>query len=192
MRSLTGAKVTVRHATRPIGTGLRIVPEFRAMATDQPDVPFDTAIHARFDERAGRYVIAEATYTAREGAEINAVTLRKARTADVLKAAAPECITLNLMDGGKWIKASELTTSRERVLPWFIVDMVRQRKNTERRMEAVEIVYGVAALSNQPPTQAVQREFGIPHRTAADWISKAREAGHLEGMSYIAGRRVDG
>jgi hypothetical protein len=192
VRTLAGTKVTTRQATHPIGTGLRIVPKFRATATDQVDVPFDTTIEVHYSPDLGRYLIVESTFRARDGEEINAVTLRKARTAEVLKAAAPECITLDVLDDGHWIRASELTTVQDRILPPVIVSEIRKRKNTEARMDAVEIIYGVAALSGLPPTQAVQNEMGIPHRTAADWISKARDAGRLEGMAYVAGRRVDG
>jgi len=32
----------------------------------------------------------------------------------------------------------------------------------------------------------------VPHRTASDWVKKARAAGRLEGMSYIVGRQADG
>ncbi|MFE1664564.1 hypothetical protein [Microbacterium sp. P02] len=192
VRTLTGSKIRTRDATLPIGTGLRIVPKFRATATEQPDVPFDTSIEVHYSPSDGRYVIAEATFRARPGEEVNAVRLRLARTADVLKASAPECITFDALDDGHWVKASEFALSADRILPPFIVAQLRQRKNTEARMDAVEIVYGVAALSGLPPTQAVQNEMGIPHRTAADWISKARDAGRLEGMAYVAGRRVDG
>jgi transposase len=59
-------------------------------------------------------------------------------------------------------------------------------------MDLVELIYSAAALSGQPPTKAVQAELNVPYRTAADWISKARTTGRLEGMSYIAGRQADG
>lgn len=49
-----------------------------------------------------------------------------------------------------------------------------------------------AALAGLPPVKAVQVELGVPHRTAADWIYKARAAGRLEGMSYTPGRQADG
>ena len=60
------------------------------------------------------------------------------------------------------------------------------------RMDVIEILYGTAALAGMPPVKAVQAELGVPHRTASDWIKKARTAGRLEGMSYIVGRQADG
>ena len=55
-----------------------------------------------------------------------------------------------------------------------------------------ELLYGIAALSGNPPVQAIQQELGIPHRTASDWTKKARAEGRLAGMSYIVGRQADG
>lgn len=59
-------------------------------------------------------------------------------------------------------------------------------------MDVIEILYGTAALAGMPPVKVVQAELGVPHRTASDWIKKARTAGRLEGMSYIVGRQADG
>jgi hypothetical protein len=60
------------------------------------------------------------------------------------------------------------------------------------RMDVIEILYGAAALSGLPPVKAVQVELNVPHRTASDWIKKARDAGRLKGMSYSVGRQADG
>lgn len=43
-----------------------------------------------------------------------------------------------------------------------------------------------------PPVKAVQRELEVPHRTASDWIMRARKDGRLEGMNYAVGRQAEG
>ena len=59
-------------------------------------------------------------------------------------------------------------------------------------MDVIEILYGTSALAGLPPVKAIQTELGVPHRTASDWIKKARVAGRLNGMTYIVGRQADG
>lgn len=58
-------------------------------------------------------------------------------------------------------------------------------------MEVIQVLYGASALAGLPPTKTVQIELGIPHRTASDWIGKARTAGYRKGMSYTPGRQAD-
>lgn len=67
-----------------------------------------------------------------------------------------------------------------------------KRGTKDKRWEVVEIVYGAAALSGIPPVKALQNELNIPHRTASDWINKARTLGRLDGMTYTVGRQADG
>lgn len=59
-------------------------------------------------------------------------------------------------------------------------------------MGVVELLYGSAALAGLPPAKLIQQEFGIPHRTASQWIIDARRAGRLEGMNYNSGRPANG
>ena len=79
-----------------------------------------------------------------------------------------------------------------RILPAWLAEQVVTRGNRDERMEAIELLYGIAALSGNPPVRAIQQELGIPHRTASDWTKKARAEGRLAGMSYIVGRQADG
>lgn len=192
VRTPTGAKVTAKHATVPVGKSLRIVPAFRATAKGQPGVPYDSSIEVTYSPDMARYVITAATFVARQGQEVNAVTMRQAHVVDVLRAATPACVALQLDEDGPWLKASELSTTTDRILSAPLVQALRKSRDMEARMDAVELVYSVAALTGLPPTKAVQQELGIPHRTAQDWISKTRAAGRLEGISFIAGRQPEG
>jgi hypothetical protein len=38
----------------------------------------------------------------------------------------------------------------------------------------------IAQLSAQPAAKAVERQFGLPARTAANWIAKAKAAGLIK------------
>jgi transposase len=40
--------------------------------------------------------------------------------------------------------------------------------------------------------RAVATELGIPERTATHWITKARNAGLLDGITYAVGRQPSG
>ena len=192
VRTLEGAPVTWRDATLAIGSALRIVPAFRA-TIEEGDVAYDTTVQARYDGELGRYRVTSVNVVIAEpGGEINGSALRRVRVQEIVQAATPSCIAISLDDGNDPTTVSELTTAEGRLVPEWMAEQARQRANKEARMDLVELIYSAAALSGQPPTKAVQAELGVPYRTAADWISKARSAGRLEGMSYLAGRQADG
>ena len=88
------------------------------------------------------------------------------------------------------MSVDRLTTAKGRILPPALAAEVVRRGASEARMEAIELLYGTAALSNLPPARLIQEELGIPHRTASQWIIDARNAGRLEGMNYHAGRQA--
>lgn len=67
-----------------------------------------------------------------------------------------------------------------------------QRGVKDERWDAIEILYGTAALSNTPPVKLISLELGIPERTASDWVKKARTAGRLVGMTSNVGRPAHG
>ncbi|CDK02003.1 hypothetical protein MIC448_980010 [Microbacterium sp. C448] len=115
-------------------------------------------------------------------------------TQAILQTAIPHCIALQLSDSddGAWITVADLTASDGRVIPEWMAEAVVKRGMKAERLDVIEILYGTAALAGLPPVKAVQVELGVPHRTAADWIYKARAAGRLEGMSYTPGRQADG
>lgn len=128
--------------------------------------------------------------------EVNNRTLREVPIQAVMQAAAPQCIALTLDAeddaAATWLTAAELSSTEGRIIPTWLAADVAKRGSKQERMEVIEILYGTAALAGLPPVKAVQTELDVPHRTASDWIKKARAAGRLDGMTYIVGRQADG
>jgi len=103
--------------------------------------------------------------------------------------AIPHCVAVRLEHG--WFTVAQLSATEGRIIPeWLATEVVKRGSKTDR-MEAIQILYGASALAGLAPTKFVQLELGVPHRTASDWISKARAAGYLKGMSYTPGRQAD-
>lgn len=138
-------------------------------------------------------VVSRAT---RAGVELNSVGLRQVGIHQILQAATPRCIALTLDDkddpAARWLTLAELTTGDGRIVPPWMVTEVTRHGASEQRMTVVQLLYGASALAGQPPVKTIQLELGVPHRTASDWVKKARAAGHLEGFSYLVGRQADG
>jgi hypothetical protein len=196
VKTIDGQEVTWRFATQPVGSALRIAPEFVATAVDSA-LGVETSVVARYMPADGRYVIRGVTNTAVRGdVELNYPTVAKVGMQAIVQIAAPHCIFLTLDDErdplAKWLSVDELTTAEGRILPPALAVEVVRRGGGEARMEAIELLYGSAALAGLPPAKLIQKELGIPHRTASAWIIDARKAGRLEGMKYNAGRPAGG
>jgi len=196
VKTLDGSEVTWREATQPVGSALRIAPAFVATTTDAA-LGVETSVTARYVRDDGRYVIKSVTNTAtREDVEVNYPTVAKVGMQAIVQTAAPRCIFLTLEDesdpSATWLSVDQLTTAGGRILPPLVAAEVVQRGGGDARMEVVELLYGSAALAGLPPAKLLQRELGIPHRTASQWIIDARRAGRLEDMNYNAGRPAGG
>ncbi|MFD1492702.1 MULTISPECIES: hypothetical protein [Microbacterium] len=196
VKTLEGGKVTWRVATQPVGSALRIAPGFVATTTDDA-LGVQTSVTTHYEQAEGRYVIKSVTNTAtRDDVELNYPTVAKVGMQAIVQAAAPRCIFVTLDDENdpkaKWLSVDQLTTAAGRILPPLVAAEVVKRGGGDARMEAVELLYGSAALAGLPPAKLLQQELGIPHRTASQWIIDARKAGRLEGMNYNAGRPAGG
>jgi hypothetical protein len=196
VKTLDGQQVTRRAATQPVGSALRIAPAFVATTTDAA-LGIETSVTARYILNDGRYVIRAVTNTAvRDDVEMNYPTAAKVGIQAIVQASAPRCIflTFDAEDNphAKWLSVDQLTTAAERILPPMLAAEVVKRGGSEARMDVIELLYGSAALAGLPPAKLIQRELGIPHRTASQWIIDARKAGRLEGMNYNAGRPASG
>ena len=196
MRTPDGKPMTWQGATLPLGSALRIAPAFEASATDEHS-GVETTIRARYTAAAGRYVIDEIVNRAvRHDVELNNLTLRLLPIQSIMQMAAPRCIALTLDADddprATWTTASELSATEGRIIPQWLAMEVVKHGNKRERMDVIEILYGTSALAGLPPAKAIQTELAVPHRTASDWIKKARAAGRLNGMTYIVGRQADG
>lgn len=192
VKTLDGSEVTWEKATQPVGSALRIAPGFLAR-TANDELGVSTTVEARYSGDEGRYVIDAVTNrVTRSNVELNHPTVAKIRMQAIVQAAAPRCIFLTLDDEqdpfAEWLSVDMLTTTSGRIIPPVVAELVTRRGSSVERMEAIEILYGAAALSSLPPARLIERELGVPHRTASAWIIEARKAGRLAGMNYNAGR----
>ncbi|WP_156138685.1 hypothetical protein [Microbacterium mangrovi] len=200
VRTPDGNPVSWQDATHPIGAALRIVPRFTVDAEDD-QTGLGNTLDVEYDQAEGRYVIRQATVRSLTGAEVTGTELRQVRLAEVVQAASPHCVTFTLGDEGDGaITAAEVAASEGRLLPKWLADSLvatsesrnlpepARSEAREARLDAVQLVYGVAALTGQPPAKAIERELNVAPRTAAHWIHLARNAGRLEGLGYAAGR----
>ena len=178
-----------KHATLPLGSALRIAPAFRATAVAE-NISVETTIEASYAAEAGRYRVEATAHRVVGGTtEITPSVLRQVRLGELLSAAVPYCVVVDLE--GTAVTVHDLTAGDGRILPAWMAAETAKAGPTPDTLEPVQLVYGVAALAAQPPMRAVATEFGIPERTATHWITKARRAGLLDGISYAVGRQPD-
>ncbi len=188
--------MTVDAATTAVGSALRIVPQFVAR-THLDDLDVDVTIQSTYSAEAGRYVVSQVSTSASEaGTDVNLNVLRKLPIGSIVQAAAPHCIAWTLDDESdpkaEWLTVAALSTNDERVIPAWLAESVVAPGNEQARMEVVELLYGASALAGIAPVKTIADELSIPHRTASDWIRRARAAGRLEGMRYHVGRKANG
>ncbi len=187
VKTIDGKKMSQRAATEPIGSALRIAPAFIATALDE-DAGIETTLEAHYDADEGRYIVSTIINRGvRQG--FDQIGLRHTAPGAILQIAIPHCISVKLDKG--WTTIADLTSKEGRIIPEWMAGAVVKRGSKDDRMQVIQILYGAAALAGLPPTKSVQLELDVPHRTASDWISKARAAGLLKGMSYTPGRQAD-
>ncbi len=187
MKTIDGKKMTPKAATEPVGSALRIAPGFTATTTDD-DAGIETTLDAVYAPDEGRYIVTTIVNRGiRQG--FDEFALRHTAPQAILQAAIPQCVAVRLEHG--WFTVAELSATEGRIIPeWLAAEVVKRGSKTDR-MEVIQLLYGASALAGIAPTKFVQLELGVPHRTASDWISKARAAGYLKGMSYTPGRQAD-
>ena len=188
IRTLDGKRVTAAQATLPLGSALRIVPTFTATAVAE-DISVETTVDAAYSRKAGRYQISRTAHRAVGSTEeITPTVLRQVRLGEMLTAAVPHCVAVLDEQIGRGT-VHDLVGSGTRILPDWIASAAAKAGPTPDTLELLQLVYGIAALAGQPPMRAVAVELGIPERTATHWITKARNAGLLEGITYAVGRQ---
>lgn len=184
--------MTLDAMTERIGDSLRIAPAFVASMVNT-EVGVETTLEARYRRDKGRFVVFTVVNRAIDD-EFDPEALRRATASPILRAAIPQCMAIDLerqFSDSQWVTVSDLAQREGRLLPDFVTREAVKRGAKQARMEAIQIVYGVNALAGLAPVKAVQDEFGVPHRTASDWIATARKGGWLEGMTYAVGRQAD-
>ncbi|MFE5409985.1 hypothetical protein [Microbacterium sp. NPDC056569] len=184
--TLDGSKMTEAAMTERIGDSLRIAPAFAASAVNDA-TGIETALEAHYRRDEGRYVVTTIINKAVRD-DFDPEALRRTAVSPILQTAVPWCMAIDLE---QWVTVGDLTEGEGRVIPDFMAREVLKRGAGDARMEVIQIIYGAAALAGLPPVKAVQHELQVPHRTASDWIMKARKGGWLEGLNYAVGRQAE-
>ncbi|HEX5858690.1 MAG TPA: hypothetical protein VFY91_11340 [Microbacterium sp.] len=136
-----------------MGSSLRIAPAFVATGTDD-ETGLETGLEAHYRRDAGRYIVT--TIVNRSVTDdFDPEALRRVVTTPILQAAIPHCISIYLFD--EWTTVAKLSATEGRLIPVSIAAEVVKRGAEDARMDAIEIIYGAAALAGLPPVQAVQR-----------------------------------
>lgn len=187
MKTIDGKKMTHQAATEPIGSALRIAPGFTA-TTRNDDTGIETTVDVLYYPDEGRYIVGTIVSRGfRPG--FDEAALKRAATYPILQAAVPHCVAVKI--DGEWVTVADLLASKGRIIPERLVEQIIKPGTRTARLEVIQMLYGASALAGLPPVKLVQFELGVPYRTASDWISKARTAGYLKGMSYTTGRQAD-
>jgi len=184
--TLGGSKMTEAAMTERIGDSLRIAPAFVASAVND-ETGIETALEAHYRRDEGRYVVTTIVNKAVRN-DFDREALRRAAVSPILQTAVPWCMAIDLE---QWVTVGDLTEGEGRIIPDYMAREVIKRGAGDARMEVIQIIYGAAALAGLPPVKAVQHELQVPHRTASDWIMKARKGGWLEGLNYAVGRQAE-
>lgn len=192
MKTPDGEPMSGTAATHPIGTALRIAPGF--VATSRDDTGLETTLDVHYDPEQGRYRIRTAVSSStRNDTDVSSVTLRQIPVPAILEAGARESVSVTFDDpddpAARWHTIAELLRNEGRILPPALAAQVAGGGNTDQRMDIITILYTAAALAGTPPVRTIQQELDVPYRTAEDWISRARRAGRLGGITYLTDRQ---
>lgn len=112
--------------------------------------------------------------------EVTSVLLRKVRIAEIVRLGASGGIFTQM-------NRDEPPVSQ---LDWYgtvgeirwgspFSDLIREMGPVESNLHNVGVSYTLAKMSGDAPAKAVERQFGLPSRTAADWIARAKAAGKI-------------
>lgn len=149
-----------------IGHGMQ-VPETIEYTTRARDCA--ATIKAIYDPKAGRYLVRSLTIEALCDHEVTSEMLRGWRIGALLRQAV-EHHAAHLLH-------PIVTTKRD-----------PQAGPTTETLQDVALIYRLALLAGEAPTQAVAAHLGIPKSTASVWVTRARD----RGLLTVVDRRAPG
>lgn len=179
---LPDGRVPTWHDAEVLNIGVGVVPELRvrAMLGDQRDGGLPIVhLHLRFHFSEARYV---AEFVGLQGPDVSSVDLRGIRVAELIRVGAAGGIFLNGEDDSPPASLREIYgyEGEPRWSAEGMAELSTSRGPSEKLLAEVALSYQIAQISSQPPAKAVERQFGLPARTAARWISKAKALGLLD------------
>jgi hypothetical protein len=148
-----------------IGDGITIPPEVSARASIQGGLK--TKMTAVYDPAVGRYRVTQMTISASDGHEITGELLRTIKVADDLRLVTQGAVAHRM---ARWPK-----------------DLAANGPTVET-LKQVALIYRLALLLGDAPTQAVSDQLGVPRSTAGRWVTRARDRGFLTVVDPRASR----
>lgn len=113
--------------------------------------------------------------------EVTSVLLRQARVGEIVRLGASGGIftSFNRDEPPMSLQDFYGPKGEPRYTEGNMGDFFRSVGPVDSTLGMVGISYMIARMSGEPPAKAVERQFGIPPRTAAHWISRAKATGKI-------------
>lgn len=168
-----------------LNIGVGVIPEIHAQITtadgftDPEDAPFYDVIdiQLRFNLSESRYV---ACFVGVSGSDVSSASLREIRVGEAIRMVAAAGIFAKMDRDDPPASIRDWWGDGEyNIVGSQMGELVRRDGPVEWVLRQLSLVYNIALISSQPPAKAVEKGFGLPTRTAARWIAKARELGLL-------------
>ncbi|HEX6077268.1 MAG TPA: helix-turn-helix domain-containing protein [Micromonosporaceae bacterium] len=145
-----------------IGDGIR-VPETVQGYVTYPDAGYEARVTALYDSGVGRYRVRTLTVEATGDRDVTGEMLRKVRVAEVLRDAVNREMTSQL-----WPLAGGPDAPSD-----------ADGQPTTETLTYVALVYRLALVTGDPPTQAVARALKVSRNTASRLVTRAWDRGLL-------------
>lgn len=166
-----------------------VVPAVRVVESGDSSAP-GVDVLAVFDREAMRYRASAIKVTAPDGSEVTGTQLRGVRVTDYLRCAGLSGVYLE-WNGERLLPLSRFGDDLGAMFNQRISAGIRRAGPTSDNLFLVALSYFVAQISSQPPAKAVERDLGLPARTAANWIARAKEEGILFTGNGLGGEDAD-
>ena len=168
-----------------LNVGIGVLPWFKVRMQDEwldPDEAPVIHMTLLFNYSKGKY---ETHFFGIESSfDITGTELREIRVAECLQIAARAGIYVKLdRDDPPASIRDWWGDETESLFGDQAAELIRKQGPTKSTLALVALVYSVAHVLSQPPAKAVETAFGLPARTAARWIARARADGVLKRPS---------
>jgi hypothetical protein len=189
------SRVQASSNTIDIGDGLAIP---RDLMVTSGGRQWLMTLTASYDPQTGRYRTQSLEVRALDDGEITGEVLRTVRVAEVLRNAIADAIAgpngrdrvlVNI--GGRTMRVPTNSWAAEMLTELAARGARRMfAGSTDEALRLVALLYRLAVLFGDAPTEAVALSLDVPRSTAARWVTRARDRGLLTVTDKRAGETV--
>lgn len=142
-------------------------------------LPMAVTVDCQWHEAHHKFEIVELTITpAPDGDPITSQLIRKVPVGELVERATRGHLILHAR---AHTPVGEMSTSRAETHVYDNYERLRAAGPVTETLEWASLVYDIARVEGDKPTQTVSEAFGISLRTASNWVRAAREQGLLDG-----------